>query len=68
MAKRYHDTERLIKEHAITKPTDTGLPFLIGSEEQDALSGRYRFRAIGYSLAFLRVGCATTWYISARLS
>ncbi|MBQ0719850.1 MAG: hypothetical protein KBT88_15250 [Gammaproteobacteria bacterium] len=66
--KQQHENSRQDKEHAITKPADSGLPFLIGSQEQDALSGRYRWRAIGFSLAFLLAGAAATWYISARFS
>ena len=66
--KQQRENSQQEKEHAIAKPVATGLPFLIGSDEQDALSGRYRWRAIGWSLAFLLAGSGATWYISARFS
>jgi len=66
--KQQRENSQQEKEHAIVKPSDTGLPFLIGSDEQDALSNRYRWRAIGWSLAFLLAGSAATWYISARFA
>ena len=66
--KQQRENSQQDKEHAIAKPVATGLPFLIGSDEQDALSGRYRWRAIGWSLAFLLAGSGATWYISARLT
>ena len=66
--KQQRDNSQQDKEHAISKPTDTGLPFLIGSDEQDALSGHYRWWAIGWSLAFLLAGSGATWYISARFT
>jgi hypothetical protein len=66
--KQQRENSQQDKEHAIAKPVATGLPFLIGSDEQDALSGRYRWRAIGRSLAFLLAGSGATWYISARFA
>jgi hypothetical protein len=66
--KQQRENSQQDKEHAIAKPVATGLPFLIGSDEQDALSGRYRWRAIGWSLAFLLAGSGATWYISARFA
>ncbi len=66
--KQQRETSQQEKEHAIVKPSDTGLPFLIGSDEQDALSSRYRWHAIGWSLAFLLAGSGATWYISARFA
>ncbi len=66
--KQQRENSQQEKEHAIVKPSDTGLPFLIGSDAQDALSSRYRWRAIGWSLAFLLAGSAATWYISARFA
>ena len=59
---------QLDKEHVMIKPTAPGLPFLIGCDEQNILSVRYRWRAIGWSLVFLLVGSGATWYISARFT
>lgn len=53
-------------EHQIGKPPETGLPFLIGSEEQTSLSKRYRLKAFAFGLGFLALGSAATWYFSAR--
>ncbi|MBV1932216.1 MAG: E3 ubiquitin ligase family protein [Porticoccaceae bacterium] len=53
-------------EHEIGKPAETGLPFLIGSEEQTSLSRRYRLKAFAFGIGFLAIGSATTWYLSAR--
>ncbi len=66
--KQQRENTRHHREHVITKPTDSGLPFLIGSGEQDTLCARYRWRAIAWSLAFLLAGSGATWYISARFS
>lgn len=53
-------------EHLIARPEEAALPFIIGSEEQDTLSRRYRYRAIGFSLAFLLAGSGASWYLGAR--
>lgn len=66
--KQQRENSQQDKEHSIAKPVATGLPFLIGSDEQDALSGRYRWRAISWTLAFLLAGSGATWYISARFA
>ncbi len=66
--KQQRENSQHDREHAITKPTNAGLPFLIGSDEQNALSARYRWRAIGWSLVFLLAGSGATWYISARFT
>ena len=66
--KQQRNNAQQAQEHAIVKPSAAGLPFLIGSQEQEALSGRYRLRAMGWCLGFLLAGCAATWYISARFT
>ena len=53
-------------EHQIGKPFEIGLPFIVGSQEQSSISRRYRFRALAWSVGFLSIGSAATWYISAR--
>ncbi len=64
--KRQSTTAAAPPEHQISKPGETGLPFLIGSDDQTALSKRYRWQAAGFSLGFLALGSAATWYLSAR--
>ena len=64
--KRQRDGAAQPPEHQIGQPTDSGLPFLIGSDEQGALSKKYRLKAMFCCVAFLAVGSAATWYISAR--
>lgn len=53
-------------EHLMVKPKEAALPFIIGSEEQDTLSRRYHYRAIGFSLIFLLTGPGASWYLGAR--
>lgn len=54
-------------DHVVTKPEDSGLPFLIGSHGQEHLSRRFRWRALGSAAAFLGAGSLATWLISSRL-
>lgn len=53
-------------QHQISKPPESSLPFLIGSEGQSALSRRYHWQAVAYSAGFLVLGSGATWYLSAR--
>ena len=54
-------------EHVLSQPQHKGLPFIIGSQEQQQLSQRFRRRALFYSLGFFLTGSLTTWLISSRL-
>ncbi|MBQ0711496.1 MAG: hypothetical protein KBT53_00890 [Porticoccus sp.] len=54
-------------EHVLTQPQHKGLPFIIGSQEQQQLSKRFRRSAIFYSLGFFLAGSLATWLASSRL-
>ncbi len=64
--KQQQNTVALPPEHQIGQPAESGLPFLIGSDEQGILSKKYRLKAFFCCAAFLALGSAATWYISAR--
>ncbi len=53
-------------EHALVKPDNGGLPFIIGSRGQDHLSRQYRWRAALGAIAFLAAGAMTTWLLTGR--
>jgi hypothetical protein len=54
-------------EHVLIQPQHKGLPFIIGSQEQQQLSKRFRRSAIFYSLGFFLAGSLATWLASSRL-
>ena len=63
---KQRDTPTQAPEHQIGKPTERGLPFLVGSEEQHHLSRRYRLTALACGASFIALGAYATWYINAR--
>jgi len=54
-------------EHLLAKPRHGGLPFIIGSDEQQHLSSHFRRAAALYSGGFLLAGSLASWLISSRL-
>lgn len=53
-------------EHVVKKPEDSGLPYLIGSHGQEALSRKFRWSALGGAALFLAAGAMATWLLSSR--
>lgn len=54
-------------EHLLAKPRHDCLPFIIGSDEQQQLSGRFRRGALFYSGGFLLAGAMASWLLGSRL-
>ncbi|WP_461483634.1 GIDE domain-containing protein [Porticoccus sp.] len=54
-------------QHQLAKPRHEGLPFIIGSAEQEKLSSRFRRGALLYSGGFLAAGSMASWLLGARL-
>ena len=54
-------------QHQLAKPRHEGLPFIIGSGEQQQLSSRFRRGALLYSGGFLAAGSMASWLLGARL-
>lgn len=54
-------------QHQLAKPRHEGLPFIIGSAEQEQLSSRFRRGALLYSGGFLAAGSMASWLLGARL-
>ncbi|WP_461518359.1 GIDE domain-containing protein [Porticoccus sp.] len=54
-------------QHLLTKPRHQGLPFIIGSDEQQQLSSRFRRGAVLYSGGFLLAGSLASWLLGSRL-
>ncbi|MFA5630085.1 MAG: GIDE domain-containing protein [Porticoccaceae bacterium] len=55
-----------IPEHVVRKPQARGLPYLIGSHGQEALSRKFRRKAFFCCTGFLASGAMATWMISSR--
>lgn len=53
-------------EHALVKPQDSDLPFLIGSHGQEHLSRKFRWQAAGAAALFLATGTLATWLFNSR--
>jgi E3 Ubiquitin ligase len=53
-------------EHLLSKPLHNGLPFIIGSTEQEQLSKRFRRQSIYYAIGFLLAGSMSCWLINSR--
>lgn len=53
-------------DHLLSQPEDSGLPFIIGSVEQEHLSTGFRRGALFYSMGFLLAGSAATWLLANR--
>ena len=54
-------------QHSLSKPSDSGLPFIIGTKEQASLVRKFQWQAVAYAGGFLAAGTLTTWLINARL-
>lgn len=57
----------LPQQHSLSKPDDSGLPFIIGTKEQASLVRKFQWQAAAYAGGFLAAGALTTWLINARL-
>jgi E3 Ubiquitin ligase len=55
-----------ISYHAVVKPEDRSLPYLIGSHGQEALSRKYRYWASAAAASFLLTGSVATWLLTSR--
>lgn len=53
-------------EHSVTKPEDRSLPYLIGSQGQEALSRKFRWWALASAAAFIASGAFAAWLSSSR--
>jgi len=53
-------------EHVVRKPHTRGLPYLIGSHGQEALSRKFRRRALLSCAGFLASGALSTWMVGSR--
>ena len=54
-------------EHLLSQPEHNGLPFIVGSVEQEHLSTRFRRGALVYAVGFLLAGTLATWLVTSRL-
>lgn len=53
-------------EHSLSRPTYSGLPFIINSTEQEQLSHQFRRRSFFYAVGFLLVGTLDCWLATSR--
>lgn len=53
-------------EHLLSKPQHKGLPFIIGSQEQQQLSRKFRYHSFFYAAGFLLSGAFSSWLINSR--
>jgi hypothetical protein len=53
-------------EHLLSQPEHNGLPFIIGSGEQEHLSTGFRRGALACAAGFLLAGALATWLITSR--
>ncbi len=52
--------------HRVSRPKSGGLPFLIGSQGEEQMSRRFRFKAFFAAVGFLVSGSLTTWLVTSR--
>lgn len=53
--------------HSVRKPGDKGLPFIIGSADQEKLSTSFRTQTVIFAIGFLGLGSAASWLWSHQL-
>lgn len=64
--KKRTETAAKDMDHSVTKPADSSLPYLIGSQGQESLSRKFRWWALASAAAFMSSGALAAWLSSSR--
>lgn len=65
--KQQKNNQQIETGHQLIKPKSSGLPFIIATDMQEKLSGKYRWKAFFSGVLFLAAGTMSTWLLSARV-